>query len=76
MLKFEFSIQTREGQKLGRITIMGRDRPDAERKLYQMYRQCEILRCEVYQERDRRWQVISATEATLAEPLAVLSKQH
>ena len=76
MLKFEFSIQTREGQKLGRIAIMGRDQSDAERKLYQMYRQCEILRCEVYQERGRRWQMVSAEEALTEQPLAALSKEH
>ncbi|HEX2531494.1 MAG TPA: hypothetical protein VHK70_08490 [Burkholderiaceae bacterium] len=76
MLKFEFSIQTREGQKLGRIAIMGRDRPDVERKLYQMYRQCKILRCEVYQERDRRWQAMSTMEKDVEEPLAALSKEN
>jgi hypothetical protein len=46
MLKFDFSIQTREGQKIASIVIMGRERSDAERKLFQMYRHCQILRCE------------------------------
>lgn len=45
MLKFDFSIQTRDGQKIESIVIAGRDREDAERKLRQMYRHCQIIRC-------------------------------
>ena len=45
MLKFDFAIQTRSGQKLPSIVIAGRDRADAERKLNQMYRYCTIMRC-------------------------------
>lgn len=52
MLKYDFSIRTREGQKIESIVIAGRDQTDAERKLLQMYRHCTILRCEVKQ-RDR-----------------------
>jgi len=47
MLKYDFSIQTREGQKIESIVIAGRDQADAERKLLQMYRQCTILRCNI-----------------------------
>jgi hypothetical protein len=56
MFKYDFSVRTRGGQKIDSIVIMGRDRADAERKLYQMYRQCEILRCEPRQpgEKTRR----------------------
>jgi hypothetical protein len=56
MFKYDFSVRTRGGQKIDSIVIMGRDRADAERKLYQMYRQCEILRCELRQpgEKNRR----------------------
>jgi hypothetical protein len=49
MLKFDFSVRTREGQKIASINIMGKDRQDAERKLYQMYRHCQILRCDIRQ---------------------------
>jgi hypothetical protein len=49
MLKFHFSIQTREGQKINNLVIGGRDKEHAEIKLRQMYRYCEILRCEVQQ---------------------------
>jgi hypothetical protein len=56
MFKYDFSVRTRGGQKIDSIVIMGRDRADAERKLYQMYRHCEILRCELRQpvEKNRR----------------------
>ena len=47
MLKFDFSVKTREGQKIERIVIGGMDRSDAERKLKQMYRHCEVLRCDI-----------------------------
>lgn len=47
MLKYDFSVKTREGQKLESIVIAGKDREDAERKLRQMYRHCDILRCDV-----------------------------
>ena len=46
MVKFDFSIRTRDGQKIESLMIGGIDQQDAERKLNQMYRYCEILRCE------------------------------
>ena len=46
MLKFDFSIRTRDGQRIESLIIGGVDQQDAERKLYQMYRYCEIMRCE------------------------------
>ncbi|HSM97640.1 MAG TPA: hypothetical protein VLS47_01390 [Gallionella sp.] len=46
MLKFDFSVKTRDGQKVESILIHGKDLPDAERKLRQMYRDCEVTRCE------------------------------
>lgn len=45
MLKFDFSIQTRDGQKIDSIVIAGRDQEDAERKLRQMYRHCQVVQC-------------------------------
>jgi hypothetical protein len=53
MLKYEFSIQTRDGQKVNGIIIAGTDQAHAERKLRQMYRQSEVLRCEVRAAGDR-----------------------
>jgi hypothetical protein len=47
MLKFNFSVKTRDGQKVDSILIQGRDQPDAERKLVQMYRYCEVISCRI-----------------------------
>jgi len=46
MVRFDFSIRTRDGQRIESLVIGGIDQQDAERKLLQMYRYCEILRCE------------------------------
>ena len=45
MQKFDFSILTRDGQKVESIVIAGKDEAEAERKLRQMYRYCEIVSC-------------------------------
>jgi hypothetical protein len=50
MLKYDFSVLTRDGQKIESILISARDQADAERKLRQMYRHCEVMRCDVKQE--------------------------
>ena len=42
MQKFDFSVRTRDGQNVDSIQIHGKDLEDAERKLRQMYRNCEI----------------------------------
>ncbi|MBK7470639.1 MAG: hypothetical protein IPI73_08440 [Betaproteobacteria bacterium] len=43
MFKFGFNIRTRSGHKVDNIVIMARDFDEAERRLRQMYNQCEIL---------------------------------
>ncbi len=45
MLKFDFSILTKDRQPIEKIIISGVDQAEAERKLNQMYRYCEIVRC-------------------------------
>jgi hypothetical protein len=45
MHKFIFSIRTRDGLPIARLMISGRDQEEAERKLKQMYRHCEIVNC-------------------------------
>ncbi|KAF0204909.1 MAG: hypothetical protein FD173_1429 [Gallionellaceae bacterium] len=45
MLKFDFSVLTKDGQKVESVVISALDQEGAERKLRQMYRYCEILRC-------------------------------
>lgn len=46
MDKYHFSILSRNRLRIDSIAIMGKDRDDAERKLRQMYRHCEVLSCE------------------------------
>ena len=46
MIRYDFSIRTRDGQRIESLVIGGIDQKDAERKLSQMYRYCEVLRCE------------------------------
>jgi len=46
MLKFDFAIRTRDGHRIDSLLIGAIDQQDAERKLNQMYRYCEILSCE------------------------------
>ncbi|HEY5799228.1 MAG TPA: hypothetical protein VIT92_03365 [Burkholderiaceae bacterium] len=43
MHKYDFTLITRDGQKIDSIVIAGRDQADAERKLLQMYRSCTIV---------------------------------
>ncbi len=45
MLKFDFSVLTKDGQKVESVVISALDQEGAERKLRQMYRYCEIVRC-------------------------------
>lgn len=45
MQKFGFSIKTRDGQVVESLNIAGLDQADAERKLRQMYLNCQVIRC-------------------------------
>lgn len=45
LTKFGFRIRTRHGLVVENLTIQARDEIDAERKLRQMYRHCEVLHC-------------------------------
>lgn len=45
MPKFDFSVTTRDGQKVDSVQIFGKDLPDAERKLRQMYLNCQVTQC-------------------------------
>jgi hypothetical protein len=64
MLRFQFAIRTRSGQKVDNIGIIDKDRQAAEYKLRQMYRQCDILRCDVMQKQAgaKHWQAASLEE--------------
>ena len=43
MQKYDFTVKTRNGHLVENIRIFGKDLPDAERKLRQMYMHCEIV---------------------------------
>ncbi len=62
MLKFDFSVLTRDGQKIESITISAKDKTDAERKLRQMYHHCEVTRCDVKQESIKYGQATSVED--------------
>jgi hypothetical protein len=47
MPKFDFTLTTRDGQKVEHIQIYGQDLPDAERKLRQMYHHCQVTQCSI-----------------------------
>lgn len=62
MQKFDFSIRTRDGQRIVSVVIAGRDQQEAERKLNQMYRYCEVLTCEIRKQDDHRPQQAISVE--------------
>ena len=74
MLKYGFSIRTRSGQKIDGIAIMGRDQADAERKLFQMYRHCDVLRCDILGTEGRQPGDRSRNAASMEELLTLISK--
>ena len=45
MTRYGFSIKTRYGQRVENIHIMAGSQGDAERRLRQMYHQCQIIEC-------------------------------
>jgi len=63
MQKFDFTIQTRDGQRVESVIIAARDEDDAVRKLRQMYRYCEILSCNAkHAEEGKSAQVMSVED--------------
>jgi hypothetical protein len=45
MIRYGFTIRTRTGQRIESVSIIASSQSDAERRLRQMYMQCEILEC-------------------------------
>ena len=66
MLKFVFSIRTRNGQKVDNLLISSIDKAGAELKIQQMYRYSEILSCELKQDHGKN------TESTSVEEILTL----
>ncbi len=54
MMKFGFKIRTRSGLVVDNLLIPGKDQADAERKLNQSYRNCEILETKTVQQTSAR----------------------
>lgn len=52
--KFGFRIRTRVGVVVDNLVIHGRDESEAQLKLRQMYRDCEILECVSHEGSPRR----------------------
>lgn len=69
MLKFNFSVQTRGGSKIVSVVIAGQDQADAERKLRQMYRDCQVLSVETKDIVEKQRQATS-----LEDILSIISK--
>ncbi len=70
MQKFSFSIRTRDGLLIKRLMIAGRDQEDAERKLKQMYRHCEIVGSESHRQENLR------SQQDIIEEITSLLKQE
>ncbi len=66
MQKFDFSILTRDGQKVDSVVIAGRDEAEAERKLRQMYRYCEIVSCNARSAAEGKPQQVMSLEDILS----------
>lgn len=71
MLKFDFSVKTRDGQKIESILIQGKDLSDAERKLLQMYRYCEVISCRTINADNKLSQ-----SSDIEEVLSLIAKQN
>jgi len=46
MTKYGFRIRTRGGMLVENLQVQARDREEAERKINQIYQQCEIVECQ------------------------------
>jgi len=68
--KYGFRIRTRDGLLVENLMIHGRDAADAERKLTQMYRHCEVLECRAQGANG----ATPAQRATFEEVIALVSK--
>jgi hypothetical protein len=45
MIRYGFQIRTKTGQRVDNISIMAATQDDAERRLRQMYMNCEVIEC-------------------------------
>jgi hypothetical protein len=70
MYKYTFKIRARTGMVVENLTVHARDRLEAEKKLSQIYRDCQFLEC-------REVAAPSATEGVDFESvLSMINKQQ
>ena len=71
MIKFGFKIKTRSGTVVDNLTFAARDRADAERKVNQIYHQCDILDCRELQQtiKEESFDLESAINLINKEPV-------
>ncbi len=67
MVRYGFNIRTKTGQRVDNILILAASPTDAERRLRQMYTQCEII--------ERREQKV-AGRSEVAEARASVTRIH
>jgi hypothetical protein len=68
MIRYGFTIRTRTGQRIESVSIIAGAQSDAERRLRQMYVQCEILEC---RERSIPRRFEAANVANMADLMAI-----
>jgi hypothetical protein len=66
--KYGFRIRTRVGLVVDNLLIPGRDAADAERKLRQIYRDCEIL------DRSCQQPAVKAVPASYEDVIALITR--
>ena len=67
MVRYGFNIRTKMGQRVDNILILAASLSDAERRLRQMYTQCEII--------DRREQTVTG-RSDVADTRASVTRSH
>ena len=68
MIRYGFTIRTRTGQRIENVSIIAGSQRDAERRLRQMYIQCDILEC---RERSIPRRFEAAGVATMIDLMAI-----
>lgn len=69
MIKFGFKIKTRGGMVVDNLMVAAENRAEAERKIFQIYHQCEILDCRELQ------QAVKEDGLSLESAITLISKE-
>lgn len=70
MIKYGFKIKTRGGMIVDNLMVAARDRAEAERKLSQIYHNCEVLVCQ-----EQRQSAASDDGVDLESVFALIDRQ-